>query len=191
MPFSNNSEGCYWKKLWTDCFTWVSHWNLLRLSACYGDLDMWKVQEERSGLYADAPVPPNACAAPWSWCHMLHEGNLSTPVFHHCFWHKHCHTWHALGNESPVVNSSLYQKMKSQHADLSWMDVECDMSYFLDCCTSLRWTVAIMSVMQLSLYLLLMEHGLHAVLAAGTPQAVSCWITFAGFLGSPRQILAQ
>jgi hypothetical protein len=106
----------------------------------------------------DAPIPPNAYDPPLMvftmWGCML----LSTSFSLLFLTHKHCCTQSASANESPLVDNPMCLKTESQHADFAWADVECDMPYFLDCHTSLCWTVTLLLEMQLTPYVtLLME----------------------------------
>lgn len=56
MLFSKYFEGCCWEKSWTGCFTWVSDWNWLLLSACFSGPKVWKSQAERFRLYAGCSI---------------------------------------------------------------------------------------------------------------------------------------
>jgi hypothetical protein len=100
----------------------------------------------------DAPVPPNANAASWSWswslCEIMrYRAIVCTSLSPLFLTYKHCCTWPAFAHESPLVNSSLWQKTESQQADPAWTDVECDMPYFVCYHMPLCWTVTLMLMM--------------------------------------------
>jgi hypothetical protein len=153
MPFLENSKDCQKKKSHEQL---VSLKHLPRINIPWVSASVAQrcgSHKDYTDYTSDAPFPPNACAAPWSWWCSLHDGvhysaTVCTSLSLLFLIHKHCHTRPASANESLL----LCPRTKSQHTDLAWLTVEFDTPYFLDWHMSLHWTVTLALVMQLTPY---------------------------------------